>query len=162
MGTNVWHKDFLPLECSVQSITGWLWMSSANHSKCLFTQTIPEVVATKSFRLLASSPFTLHLFSGAALVWLLTTPQNGELAHRLPKLYPTSLQFMEWQIKVKYMYEHTSMWHCRWNIKTGHEVKRVPGLWNSIICTCSKCWLFQQKYQRIEKYEMNHIILNCG
>ena len=72
-------------------------------------------------------------------------------------LPPTSLQFIEWPIKVKYMFEHTSMWHCKWNVKTGHEVKRVPGLCNSNIWSCSKCWLFQQKYQRIEIYEMNHI-----
>ena len=54
-------------------------MSSANHSKCLFTQTTLEVVATKRFRLLASSPFTLRLLSRAA-------PPNGELARRLLKL----------------------------------------------------------------------------
>ena len=65
-------------------------MSSANHSKCLFTQTTPEVVATKSFSLRASSPFGGVVRSHTRPAHERRRKVNGELASRLKHLVATT------------------------------------------------------------------------
>ena len=84
-------------------------MSSANHSKCLFPQTTPEVVATKRFRLLASSPFTLRLLRVLHSCDFSQLPQMESLLAGYQSLHPTSLQSMEWQMKVKYNHVWTHL-----------------------------------------------------